>query len=52
MIENGTYIFESEFKDGVSIINANKFLVKVLSPVEEKEEVKDKKDVKKVEIPT
>jgi len=26
--------------------------VKVLSPVEEKEEVKDKKDVKKVEIPT
>ena len=40
------YNFESEFKDGVSIINANKFLVKIISPAEEKEEVKDKKDAK------
>ena len=32
-------------------MKANKFLVKIVSPVEEKEEVKDKKDAKKGDIP-
>ena len=46
-VENGTYSLESTYTDGVPEYSANKFLLKVISPVEEEEDPKAKKDAKK-----
>ena len=50
-VEKGTYSLESNYTDGVPEYSANKFLLKVVSPVEEEEDPKAKKDAKKAPVP-